>query len=86
MLQRTGRRVGGHCIECDAVLHVGLQAVVAAHGETATLEKSGYTILCPVCEAAGLFLRESRDHSHPHYRNSVPQPTKVVSDRPASGG
>ena len=48
MLQRTRRRVEGHCVECDAVLHIDLGAVIAAHGKTATLEKVGYTILCPV--------------------------------------
>ena len=57
-LQRTQRHVDGRCFECDAVLRVDLRAVIAAHGKTATLDKVGYTVLCPVCEAAGLFLRE----------------------------
>ena len=57
-LQRTQRQIEGRCFECDAVLRVDLRAVIAAHGKTATLAKVGYTILCPVCEAAGLFLRD----------------------------
>ena len=64
-LQRTNRQIEGRCFECDAVLHVDLPTVIAAHGKAATLAKVGYTILCPVCEAAGLFLRERRTLSRP---------------------
>jgi hypothetical protein len=90
MLQRTKRRVEGRCFECDAVLHVDLGAVIAAHGKTATLDKVGYTILCPVCEAAGLFLRESSDLFQRPLKSSVPHPTMVAggrpnANRPASG-
>ena len=58
MLQRTKRHIEGRCFECDAVLQVDLPEVIAAHGKTATLGKVGYTILCPVCEAAGLLLEK----------------------------
>jgi hypothetical protein len=78
ILQRTQRHVEGHCIECDAVLRVDLGSVVAAHGESATLEKVGYTILCPVCEAAGLYLRESPDLYQSPPKSAIPHPTMVV--------
>ena len=38
-LQHTQRQIEGRCFECDAVLHVELESVIAAHGETATLAK-----------------------------------------------
>lgn len=82
MLHRTKRHVEGHCFECDAVLHVDLRPVIAAHGKAATLDKVGYTILCPVCEAAGLFLRESPDLNQRPLKSSAPQPTMVVGGRP----
>lgn len=90
MLQRTKRHVEGRCFECDAVLQVDLRAVIAAHGKTATLEKVGYTILCPVCEAAGLFLRESTGLCELPNQSTIPHPTMVVAgrqsaNRPASG-
>ena len=89
-LHRSKRQIEGRCFECDAVLRVDLRAVMAAHGNTATLAKVGYTILCPVCEAAGLYLRESPDLYQRHLEDSVPHPTMVVHDRrnanrPASG-
>ena len=81
MLQRTKRHIEGRCFECDAVLQVDLREVIAAHGKTATLGKVGYTILCPVCEAAGLLLRETRDHPDLLHKSGVPHPTMVVRDR-----
>ena len=78
ILQRTQRHVEGHCIECDAVLRVDLGSVVAAHGESATLEKVGYTILCPLCEAAGLFLRETPNLDELPLKSYAPHPTMVV--------
>jgi hypothetical protein len=90
MLRRSKRQIEGRCFECDAVLQVDLRAVIAAHGKTATLEKVGYTILCPVCEAAGLFLRESPDLCQSPPNSAIPHPTMVVhnranANRPASG-
>ncbi|MCX7347164.1 MAG: hypothetical protein NTU78_15775 [Alphaproteobacteria bacterium] len=78
MLQRTKRYVEGRCFECDAVLHVDLGSVIAAHGESATLAKVGYTILCPVCEAAGLYLRESPDLGELPQKSYAPHPTMVA--------
>ena len=79
-LQRNNRHIEGHCIECDAVLHVDLGSVVAAHGKSATLASVGYTILCPVCEAAGLFLRETPDLYEMPIKSNVAHPTLVVHD------
>lgn len=81
MLHRTKRHVEGRCFECDAVLQVDLRAVIAAHGKTATLEKVGYTILCPVCEAAGLFLRESPSFCELPHQSTIPHLTMVVAGR-----
>jgi hypothetical protein len=78
MLQGTHRKIEGRCFECDAILRVDLPAVIAAHGEAATLEKVGYTILCPVCEAAGLFLRESSGLYEVPFKYSLPHTTMVV--------
>ena len=80
ILQRNQRHVEGHCLDYDAVLRVDLGSVVAAHGESATLEKVGYTILCPVCEAAGLYLRESPDLGERHPKSNLPHPTMVAHD------
>ena len=90
MLRRRKRHIEGRCFECDAVLHVDLRAVIAAHGKDATLGKVGYTILCPVCEAAGLFLRESPDLYQSPPKSAIPHPTMVVTgrentNRPVSG-
>jgi hypothetical protein len=57
-LQHTHRTIQSRCIECGAVLPVDMGAVIGDHGGTATLAKVGYSILCPVCEAAGLLLTE----------------------------
>jgi hypothetical protein len=77
-LHRSKRQIEGRCFECDAVLHVDLRAVIVAHGKTATLDKVGYTILCPVCEAAGLFLRESSGLYEVPFKYSLPHTTMVV--------
>ena len=77
-LQRTHRKIEGRCFECDAFLRVDLRAVIAAHGKAATLAKVGYTILCPVCEAAGLYLREVPDLGKLPLRSPIPHPTMVV--------
>ena len=57
-LHNTHRTIESRCIECGAVLLVDMGSVIAVHGESATLSRIGYTILCPVCEAAGLLLKE----------------------------
>jgi hypothetical protein len=59
---------------------VELGSVITAHGESATLAKVGYTILCPVCEAAGLFLRELPDLYELPLKTDMPHPTMVVHD------
>lgn len=78
MLRRSKRHVEGRCFECDAVLQVDLRAVIAAHGKTATLDKVGYTILCPVCEAAGLYLRETPNLGELSLKSPMPHSTMVV--------
>ena len=84
ILQGAQRQVEGHCVECDAVLLVDLGAVIAAHGETTTLKEVGYTILCPVCEAAGLFLRELPKLGEPLLNSNVVHITVVVIHRPSA--
>jgi hypothetical protein len=57
-LRRTGRQAECYCFECGAKLPVDLGAAVKFLGPGATLAAAGYRLPCPVCEAAGLLLRE----------------------------
>ncbi len=77
-LQRTHRKIEGRCFECDAILRVDLPTAIAAHGKAATLAKVGYTVLCPVCEAAGLFLRERLNLGELPLESYSQHPTMVV--------
>ena len=57
-VRRTGRRAEWYCFECGAKLPIDLGAAVKLLGSGVTLADAGYLLPCPVCEAAGLLLRE----------------------------